>query len=58
MNRSSLLGCTVAALFLALVASLAISGALYLSLKLREPAAATSASDAIEIGRASCRERV
>ncbi len=48
MNRSSLLGCTVAALFLALVASLAISGALYLSLKLREPAAVTSASDAIQ----------
>lgn len=48
MNRSSFLGCAVAALLLGLVASLAINAALYLSLKLREPASVAAAADNIQ----------
>lgn len=48
MNRSSLLGCSVAALMLALLTSLAMNGILYFAIKMREPATVTADSDLIQ----------
>ncbi|HPA16395.1 MAG TPA: signal peptide peptidase SppA [Verrucomicrobiae bacterium] len=48
MNKTSLVGCSVAALLLGLVASLALNGALYVALKLHEPPTVTPAADNIQ----------
>lgn len=48
MNKTSLIGCSVAALLLGLVASLALNGALYVVLKLHEPPTVTPAAENIQ----------